>query len=376
MLIIDECQNLTPEVLEQVRLLSNLETEKDKLLQIVMIGQPELAKMLSSPNLRQINDRIVLRYHLLPLERRDVGRYLRHRMEVAGSYQGRIFTWGAQRMIHRYSQGLPRRINAIAERSLLIAFLKGRTKVTARTVALARREIQGNSEEATPQRRAIIPASIAAAFALIVAVTWPTVFPELSDYITPPIVATDHEVPLADGGEKIIPVSTGQYVIPDYVGALEILASLEDGLAGPGILNLHPEPGSLKFITRPSIASVENGYVVLVHATDEYVRVLGKDRAFVEIPMGEFKSLYRWNIILTYDPVQEGTYYTRGDSGYEVQRIQRILREMGYSTQMGGVYDVATATAVERLQEDFGLRRDGVAGEETLALLDIIEKGT
>jgi general secretion pathway protein A len=375
-LIIDECQNLTPEVLEQVRLLSNLETEKDKLLQIVMIGQPELAKMLSSPNLRQINDRIVLRCHLLPLERRDTGRYLCHRMEVAGSNRSRVFTWRAQRMIHRYAQGLPRRINAIAERSLLIAFLKGRAEITGRTVAQARRELQGNSGESVQRRRAIVPATIAAAFAAVVVITWPSVFPDLADYITPPIVATDHEVPLADDGEEIIPVSAEQYVISDYVGALEILATLEDGLAGPGILNLHPEPGSLKYITRPSIASVENGYVVLVHATDDYVRVLGRERAFVEIPMEEFRSLYRWNTILTHGAGQDGIYYARGDSGYEVQRIQRILAEMGYSTQKDGVYDITTAEAVERLQEDFGLRRDGVAGEETLTLFDIIEKGT
>jgi hypothetical protein len=312
----------------------------------------------------------------LPLERRDTGRYLCHRMEVAGSNRSRVFTWRAQRMIHRYAQGLPRRINAIAERSLLIAFLKGRAEITGRTVAQARRELQGNSGESVQRRRAIVPATIAAAFAAVVVITWPSVFPDLADYITPPIVATDHEVPLADDGEEIIPVSAEQYVISDYVGALEILATLEDGLAGPGILNLHPEPGSLKYITRPSIASVENGYVVLVHATDDYVRVLGRERAFVEIPMEEFRSLYRWNTILTHGAGQDGIYYARGDSGYEVQRIQRILAEMGYSTQKDGVYDITTAEAVERLQEDFGLRRDGVAGEETLTLFDIIEKGT
>jgi general secretion pathway protein A len=374
-LIIDECQNLTPEVLEQVRLLSNLETEKEKLLQIIMIGQPELVKMLSSPNLRQINDRIVLRYHLWPLTRSETRRYLSHRMEVSGAFKSDIFTLGARWMIYRYSKGLPRRVNAIAERSLLIAYLKGRKKITRAMVAEAQGELRGNYGREPSRKELFVPVSIMAAAVLVMAIVWPSIFSELSEYIAPPIVATDHEVPKADDGEEIIPVSPDQYVIPDYVSALEILATVKDGLAGPETLNLHPEPGCLKYIPRPSIASVEKGYVVLVYATDDFVRVLGRNRAFVEIPMKEFRSLYKWNTIMTYAMGPDDKFYTRGDSGSDVERIQDILTEMGYPTERYGFYDITTASAVERMQEDFGLTRDGVAGQETLVLFDIIEKG-
>ena len=374
-LIIDECQNLTPEVLEQIRLLSNLETEKEKLLQIIMIGQPELVKMLQSPNLRQINDRIVLRYHLWPLTRSETADYLRHRLEVSGAFRSDIFTHRALWKIYRYSGGLPRRVNAIAERSLLIAYLKGRKKITGSIVAEAQDELKGNYGSEPARKRLLVPASLIAAAVVVMAVVWPSLFSEFSDYIAPPIVATDREVPKADDGEAIIPVSPDQYVIPDYVGALEILSTVADGLAGPETLNLHPEPACLKYITRPSIASVEKGYVVLVYATDDFVRVLGKDRAFVEIPMKEFRSLYKWNIILTYALGSDDEYYTRGDSGPGVERIQGILAHMGYPTNPDGFYDIDTAAAVERMQEDFGLNRDGIAGEETLMLFDIIEKG-
>jgi general secretion pathway protein A len=374
-LIIDECQNLTPEVLEQIRMLSNLETEKEKLLQIVMIGQPELAQMLRSPGLRQINDRIVLRYHLWPLSRRETSDYLRHRLEVAGRVESAVFTLGARRLIHRYSQGLPRRVNAIAERSLLIAYLKGRRKVTRAIAAEAREELKGNYGETAGRRTLLVPVFVITAVVVVMGVVWPSIFAEFSEYIAPPIVATDHEVPNAVDGEAIIPVSPDQYVISDYVGALEILTTVKDGLTGPETLNLHPDPGVLKFITRPSIASVEKGYVVLVYATDDYVRVLGRNRALIEIPMGEFRTLYKWNIILTYAKGPDDAFYTRDDSGYDIERIQHILSAMGYAVEPDGFYDITTAAAVERMQEDFGMKRDGVAGEETLALFDIIEKG-
>lgn len=374
-LIIDECQNLTPGVLEQIRLLSNLETEKEKLLQIVMIGQPELAQMLQSPGLRQINDRIVLRYHLWPLSRREIRDYLRHRLEVAGTAQRAVFTLSAYRLIHRYSQGLPRRVNAIAERSLLIAYLKGRRRITRAIVAEAQEELKGNYGEPAGRRALFVPVCVITAVAAVMAVVWPSIFSELSEYMAPTIVATDHEVPKADDGEEIIPLSPDQYVIPDYVGALEILATVKDGLAGPEALNLHPDPGCLKFITRPSIASVERGYVVLVYAADDFVRVLGRNRALVEIPMGEFRSLYKWNIILTYAKGPEDVFYIRGDSGYDIERMQHILAAMGYPVAPDGFYDIATAAAVERMQEDFGLKRDGVAGEETLVVFDMVEKG-
>lgn len=126
LLLIDEAQNLSPEVLEQIRMLSNLETGQEKLLQIVLMGQPELKTMLASPSLRQLNERIVVRYELKPLDRDQVGSYVRHRISVADGKGSKVrFTLPAQRLLYRASGGNPRRINALCDRALLIAYAGG-----------------------------------------------------------------------------------------------------------------------------------------------------------------------------------------------------------------------------------------------------------
>lgn len=124
-LIIDEAQNLDQEALEEVRLLSNLETDAEKLLQIVLTGQPELRRMLESPSLRQLRQRIVLEHHVEPLAAREVLPYLRHRIARAGGRYEEIFPPGAEDVFHAFSAGTPRLLNALADRVLLAAYSKG-----------------------------------------------------------------------------------------------------------------------------------------------------------------------------------------------------------------------------------------------------------
>lgn len=138
-LIIDEAQNLEPEVLEQIRLLTNLETNERKLLQIIMLGQPELRAKLARPELRQLAQRITARYHLEALSRPEANAYLLHRLQISGG--GRpVFTSGAIRRIYRLSAGIPRRINVLCDRALLGAYVKGMEKATSRIVSQAARE--------------------------------------------------------------------------------------------------------------------------------------------------------------------------------------------------------------------------------------------
>jgi general secretion pathway protein A len=129
-LIIDEAQNLSFEVLEQIRLISNLETDKQKLLQIILMGQPELKDILGLPELRQLRQRILVHYELKPLTRRDVAHYIRHRLTLAGS-QGRPYftSWAAWR-IHRFSQGIPRIINNVCDKALLASFIRESDEVS------------------------------------------------------------------------------------------------------------------------------------------------------------------------------------------------------------------------------------------------------
>jgi general secretion pathway protein A len=122
-LIVDEAQNLRPSVLEQIRLLSNLETEKEKLLQIVLVGQPELGELLGRENLRQLKQRIALRYHVAPLAAEEVGDYIGHRLAVAGG-DGRIqWTPEALALIYEYSGGVPRLINVLCDKALLAGYV-------------------------------------------------------------------------------------------------------------------------------------------------------------------------------------------------------------------------------------------------------------
>lgn len=148
-LVIDEAQNLAPPVLEQVRLLSNLETAGDKLIQIVLVGQPELGKLLDRPELRQLNQRITVRYHLRPIDLDETRAYIRHRLELAGLRDRELFSPAAVRRIFRFSGGLPRLINVLCDRALLVAFSEDRRRVTLAEVRTAIAELGRKS----PRRR-------------------------------------------------------------------------------------------------------------------------------------------------------------------------------------------------------------------------------
>jgi len=139
-LIIDEAQNLSADVLEQMRLLTNLETNERKLLQIILLGQPELALMLERPELRQLSQRIVARYHLGPLSKADVAAYVRHRLEISGT-QRELFPTALMGRVYRLSGGVPRVINVLCDRSLLGAYVQGKERVDRATLAQAAREV-------------------------------------------------------------------------------------------------------------------------------------------------------------------------------------------------------------------------------------------
>jgi general secretion pathway protein A len=141
-LIIDEAQNLSARVLEEIRLLTNLETTKEKLLQVILIGQPELAEHLSRRNLRQLAQRVTARYHLRSFTEDESQKYVMHRMEIAGQRQP-IFTKQAVRAAYRLSRGTPRLLNTICDRALLGAYATGQTKVKEAVVRRAAREVLG-----------------------------------------------------------------------------------------------------------------------------------------------------------------------------------------------------------------------------------------
>lgn len=154
-LLVDEAQNLSVEVLEQIRLLTNLETHKDKLLQIILVGQPELDDLLQRQDLRQLAQRITARYYLMPLNKAETGAYIKHRLSVAGAKYN-IFKPAAENLIFKESGGVPRLVNVIADRALLGAFSEQQPTVNAKIAKQAIKEVMGtaktsiNEERATP----------------------------------------------------------------------------------------------------------------------------------------------------------------------------------------------------------------------------------
>ncbi|HEY8049448.1 MAG TPA: AAA family ATPase, partial [Ramlibacter sp.] len=149
-LIIDEAQNLSAEVLEQLRLLTNLETRERKLLQIVLIGQPELREMLARPELEQLAQRVIARYHLDALTSAETEQYIRHRMDVAGLERPFPFEPRAIRRVHAATRGVPRRINLLCDRALLGAFANSRAAVDRQTVDQAAQEVFGKPAAPAP----------------------------------------------------------------------------------------------------------------------------------------------------------------------------------------------------------------------------------
>jgi general secretion pathway protein A len=144
-LFIDEAQDMADDLLEQVRLLSNLETDDRKLLQIVLIGQPELRDALDRPEMRQLHQRITVRYHLGSLDRQETESYIHHRLQVAGSNGRPSFSRWAISRIHRRSHGVPRLINALCDKALLVGYVEGLDHLGWREVGRAIRDLEGRS---------------------------------------------------------------------------------------------------------------------------------------------------------------------------------------------------------------------------------------
>ena len=167
-LLIDEAQNLPLSVLEQIRMLSNLETEREKLLQIALLGQIELQELLDSPSLRQLNERITVRYDLRPLNSEQVRQYIEHRLTIAGGNNEHLkFSQRAYKIIYNYSKGIPRRVNAICDRALLIAYTRGTSSIDKNIIRQAVDDIGGNYLKGIHRKRGFLLA-ILLVFAILV----------------------------------------------------------------------------------------------------------------------------------------------------------------------------------------------------------------
>ncbi len=173
-LLIDEAQDLSPEVIEQIRLISNLETDTEKLIQIVLMGQSELRDLLARRELRQLAQRVTARYHLDPLSRAETEEYVRHRLTIAGGAGKVTLTPGALRTLHRLSSGIPRLINLICDRALLAGYVQGRRMIEAGMVRQAGSEVRDRREgRVSPRHLALLVTGLGVAVAFVTALALP-----------------------------------------------------------------------------------------------------------------------------------------------------------------------------------------------------------
>ncbi len=192
-ILIDEAQNLSLSVLEQIRMLSNLETEREKLLQIVLFAQPELQDLLSTPSLKQLNERITVRYEIEPLNQEQVQDYIEYRLEIARGSNGNIsFSQGSYKTVFEYSKGIPRRINAICDRALLIAYTRDTYSIDKKMVRQAVDDIGRNylTKDGHPGKEKnkflifIVIFLILLVCGLIITTNWDDILKFFSNYIS------------------------------------------------------------------------------------------------------------------------------------------------------------------------------------------------
>lgn len=156
-LVVDEAQNLSKKVLEEVRLLSGIETQKEKVLRIIFAGQPELKETLASPSLKQLVQRVRLKFHLGPLDRVDTRAYVEHRLSVAGRGDGNLFADDVYPLIYRYTGGVPRLINTLCDSALLVAFADGKETITAQDIEDTADELEWVEHEDTTGEHEVLP---------------------------------------------------------------------------------------------------------------------------------------------------------------------------------------------------------------------------
>ena len=262
-LIIDEAQNLSADVLEQLRLLTNLETSERKLLQIVLIGQPELRDMLARPELEQLAQRVIARFHLGALTESETAHYIRHRLTVAGLNRPLPFDRPARKRVHELSRGVPRRINLLCDRALLGAYAEGKARVDTEIVDKAATEVFGQPKPALLSRArlgllAIGAAGLVLGAALVAALSWFS-----SGAARPASVAT--------GAKPAAAASATASATAAAASAASASASASAALAAARTASAPASAPALPFL---SAADLKSSFKTLVHDEREAWREL------------------------------------------------------------------------------------------------------
>jgi general secretion pathway protein A len=417
-LVVDEAQNLSRDVLEQVRLLTNLETAKQKLLQIILIGQPELRDLLAREDLRQLAQRITGRYHLEPLSRDETAQYIEHRLRVAGAL-GEVFDSAAKREVFRLTEGVPRLINVICDRALLGAYSKETRRVSRRLVLRAAAEIKGIPYTA-PLLRWAIPVGGGVAVAIIAASLWPL----LSERADAPAAAPAGAVIAAESTPAPVPETETAATEPDPaaepepepepepaeeatldeqlllageltklgpafevlfgIWGLEFSEAVTNGCemaqnAGYACLMQRGSWSSLRHLNRPAILTLTDSRGKTHHVVLE---ALQGDRAQLSIAgvrvthsFLDVTDTWFGDYILLWKPPSGVAFAlglgSRGENVVWLRKSLAAIDERYRAEPLdSGIYDAALEQRVIEFQRDHRLDVDGLAGQQTQIIIN------
>ncbi len=415
-LIIDEAQHLRPEVLEQLRLLTNLETDTKKLLQVILIGQPELQLLLKRQELRQLAQRITARYHLLPLNEDEIALYVLHRLQVAGRFEP-LFTRKAVNVLQKYSGGIPRLINLLCERSLMAGYAQSRVPIDHHMVRQAAAEVLG--EEEPTQNRYLWPTATAAALCVAFGVSY-WLFTDKSVNTVPASNLVSESVPtnvaslnaqtlggegVADKSVKPTNQPSGQTSIPDpnqrllneainqsrnidtafaglfsvwgkvpYKGLTACQSAVEQGLA------CYQQQGNWMSLTRLNYPAVV--YLVDDKQQDFYGAVLAVEGEQLLMQLGEQqlwvdRAWFNQHFSGTFEILWQAPNLPMMDisqksSPGQLQWLENALAHVnGRSPRRVNQFDVQLENDLKTFQSQHGLKADGIAGNQTLVRLNL-----
>ncbi|MGI9199422.1 MAG: AAA family ATPase [Woeseiaceae bacterium] len=399
-LIVDEAQNLAPDVLEEVRLLTNLETSKQKLLQIILIGQPELRELLARNDLRQLAQRITGRYHLEPLTRDETDQYIEHRLQVAGAL-GEVFDAGAKRAVFKLSQGVPRLINVICDRALLGAYSQGMRIVNSRLVNRATREITGEPELDRGWKWTLPATGVTvAAMLLIAALVWfndkqsPAVTPQPAAVETPVEVIPQDEPEVE--GEPYVSLDEQLAMARELSRRESALATLFDiwninlsGATAPpcdhaqalgfSCLSDRTSWSGLRRLNRPAVLELvdQSGdphFVVLTAMLGDHAE-LSIGGVSVTHPVTTVADMWFGDYQLIWQPPNGVSVSLRpGIQDPNVVWLRQSLAAIDpqYRAELfdSNFYDEALAQQVRAFQRDQRLDVDGLAGKQTQIIIN------
>ncbi len=404
-LVIDEAQNLRPEVLEQLRLISNLETENDKLIQIILAGQPELEELLARPELRQLNQRIAVRYRLRSMSMNETRAYIRRRMEVAGETGGVSFSIYAIRWIYLYTRGVPRMINILCDRALLVAYGDEKRRITSSIITRAIKEILN-----VPQRRnlkLVFSGLFAIALIAIVSISATSLMPgntvtESSPLAAPAIPAPNVNVPAVDATElekeiramdlnsahmrsfnaimsrwkvSTVKVLDGILTIPETATVLasnrnlrliEVKGSLSEVINAniPFLLETRVDGSHGKYCLAITSVSADSATVYPTLSTRGSIKI----KELEGLASGTFYLV--WNNFY-----QIPDTISVGNRRYEIRALQQLLSSAGvYSGPIDGVFGSASLKAVRSFQDANHIPANESVGAQTVAYLYGLDK--